>query len=134
MAPVSVMAQNAMTHSGRFRMAMATRSPWRHAELVPQPVRQRAGDPVVLGEAGPLVLVDQEGGVAVAEGQVEDGAQRRRGVLPRAGGDAPDGALLHFEQLARRRQGRVGLGEGNAAAGVLLRPVTGRAWSVRPSG
>ena len=27
MAPVRVMAQNAMTHSGRLRMAMATRSP-----------------------------------------------------------------------------------------------------------
>ena len=27
MAPVSVMAQKAMTHSGRLRMAMATRSP-----------------------------------------------------------------------------------------------------------
>ena len=27
MAPVRVMAQNAITHSGRFRMTMATRSP-----------------------------------------------------------------------------------------------------------
>jgi hypothetical protein len=54
----------------------------------------------VLGEGGPLVLVDEEGGVAVAEGQIEDGAQRRRRVLPGAGGDAADVALFHLEQLA----------------------------------
>ena len=28
MAPASVAAQKAMTHSGRLRMTMATRSPW----------------------------------------------------------------------------------------------------------
>jgi hypothetical protein len=38
MAPASVMAQKAMTHSGRLRMAMATRSPLRDAELVDQAV------------------------------------------------------------------------------------------------
>ena len=74
----------------------------------------------MLAVGGPLVLVDQVRGVAVAEGQVEDGAQRRRGVLPRAGGNAPDGALLHFEQLPGRSQGRVGFGEGKRRL-VLLR-------------
>ena len=44
------------------------------AEFVDQAVGQRAGDPVVLGERGPLVLVDEVGGVAVPEGQIEDGA------------------------------------------------------------
>ena len=113
MAPVKVMAQKAITHSGRFRMTMATRSPCCHPELVDQPVGQRAGDAVVLGEAGPLVLVDQIGGVAVPEGQVEDDTQRRRRVLPGAGGDAADDALLHLEQLPGRRQGGVGLGQRN---------------------
>ena len=41
-----------------------------------EPVGQRAGDAVVLGEGRALVLVDQEGGVAVAERHVEHGPQR----------------------------------------------------------
>ena len=67
MAPAMVAAQNAMTHSGMLRMTIATRSPWATPKVVAQPVRQRAGDAVVLGEGRALVLVDQEGGVAVGE-------------------------------------------------------------------
>ena len=41
----------------------------------PEPVRQRAGNAVVLGEGRPLVLVDEEGGVTVGERHIEDGTQ-----------------------------------------------------------
>ena len=37
MAPASVAPQNAMIHSGRLRMTMATRSPW----AIPNVVRSR---------------------------------------------------------------------------------------------
>ena len=88
------------------------------AERRLQAVRQRAGDAVVLREGGPLVLVDQEDGVAVAERHVEDGPERGRRVLPGPGGHAADVELLHLEELAGRRQRGVGLRHGHGR-GVL---------------
>ena len=64
-----------------------------------QPVGQGAGDAVVLGEGRPLVLVDEEDVVAVAERHVDDGAQRGRRVLPDAGRHPADVELLHLEEL-----------------------------------
>ena len=104
MAPVRLAAQKAMTHSGRLRMMMATRSPCSTPKVVLQPVGQGAGDAVVLGEGGALVLVDEERLVAVGERHIEHGAQVGWRVLPRAGGDAADVALFHLEDLARRGQ------------------------------
>ena len=91
-------------------MMMATRSPGSTPNVGTKPVGQRAGDAVVLGERRPLVLVHQEGGVAVGERHVEHGPQRRGSVLPRPGRDAEEVALLHLEDLARcgERRGRLG--------------------------
>ena len=79
-----------------------------------QPVGQAAGDAVVLGERGALVLVDEERLVAVGEGHIEHDAQVGWRVLPGAGEDAADVALFHLEDLARRGQGGVGLSDGHA--------------------
>ncbi len=90
-------------------------------EFVPQPVGQGAGDPVVLREAGALVLVDQERAVPMAERKVEHGAECLRCVLPRAGGNAADIPVLHFEQLTRRGEGCVGFGHRDGRRPVLAR-------------
>ena len=84
-----------------------------NAERVAQAVGQRAGDAVVLGEGRPLVLVDEEDGVAVTERHVNDGPQRRGCVLPRPGGHAADVQFLHLEKLARCGELRVGFGDGH---------------------
>ena len=84
-----------------------------HAELVAQAVGQGAGDPVVLGEGRPLVLVDEEHGVPVPERHVHDGPQGRRRMLPDPGLDATDVELLHLEELPGGGQLRVGLGQGH---------------------
>ncbi len=75
----------------------------------------------MLGETRALVLVNQERLVTVPEREIEDRAQRLRGVLPRTGGDAADVPVLHFEQLSRRGEGRVGLGDRNSRRLVLGR-------------
>ena len=74
-----------------------------------QPVGQGAGDAVVLGEGRPLVLVDEEDVVAVAERHVHHGAERRRRVLPNPRGHAADVELFHLEELPGGGEGGVGL-------------------------
>ena len=57
--PAAAAPQKAMAHSGRLRMAMATRSPRLHAEAVPQGPGDGGRDAEVLLEGGALVLVDE---------------------------------------------------------------------------
>ena len=111
MAPARVAPQKAMIHSGRLRMMMATRSPWAIPKRGAEPLRERAGDAVVLGEGRPLVLVHEEGGITVGERHVEDGAQGRRCVLPGPGRHAADVELLHLEELPGAVRASVGLGD-----------------------
>jgi hypothetical protein len=73
------------------------------------PVDQRIGDGVDLGhdvvERQPLVLVDEEDPVAARAGQVEQGAQRRQGVLVDLRRSAEHVDLTHGEHLALRGYG-----------------------------
>ena len=73
----------------------------------------------MLVEGDPLVLVDEEGGVAVTQGHVDDLPQRGGGVLPDVGRHTPDVDLLHLEELAWGRQEGIRLGDGHGR-GVLV--------------
>ena len=90
----------------------------RHTVALPdaEAVDQRAGEggrgPVVLGEAQLLVLVDDEGGLAVGPAQLEDRPQARWGVLPHSRGPPGDLHLLDLEQLAGSGEGGGGVGDG----------------------
>jgi len=91
------------------------------AVLVPEAVGDGRGDPVVLPEGGPLVLVDQKVAVTAGEGQVEDDAQRGGGVFPGSQRHAVDLDVFHLEHLPRPGEGGGGLPDGHGR-GVVAHP------------
>ena len=106
--PASRQPKKAAGHSGRLRIAMATRSPLLHARLL-----QRLGD----GERGAgealvtraLVAIDDKRALAVAASEQKRFAQGRRRVLPDARAHAANVALLDLERRARDGQRGIGL-------------------------
>ena len=79
---------------------------------IPEDAGQVRGDAEVLLEAVALVLVDQEGGVAVAPTRAQDVRQGRRRPLPHPRLDPPHQGLVHLEHLAGSGQRCVRLGKG----------------------
>ena len=106
-APAAAAAQNAIDHSGKLRITIATRSPfatpYRSTRIVGE-VRSR---PEVLLEGERLVLVDDERRVAPCPARFEDHAQRRGRVLPHSEPVTEHVGVVHLEH--RRRRGERGV-------------------------
>ena len=120
--PAAAAPQKAMAHSGRLRMAMATRSPFSTPKRSRSARAMVAADAEVLLVGGALVLVDEVVLVAVAARELEDHPQAGGAVLPHPGDDAADLDVLHLEHLP---------GGGDGPRRLLDRHRTGsRPWRV----
>src|SRR5262249_22608401 len=100
MPPVSRQPKKAAGHSGRLRMAMATRSPFFTPACCNAAV------------AHPLIAIDHKGLVAMRSRQPKEIAHGRRCIFPNPHAHAANIALLDFERRAGARQQRVGVRQG----------------------
>ena len=99
-APIACAAQNAMTHSGTLRVAIATRSPGCDA-VHAQPLRDRAHVAMRVRVGDPLVAVDEVVVAGERRAQVPDRAQRRRRVAEHLRRHAADVDDVDREEVAQ---------------------------------
>ena len=118
-APAAAAAQNAIDHSGKFRMTMATRSPFSTPYRSTRIVARCAAARKCSSNVSVSSSYTMNGASSASPAGFEDHAQRCGRVLPHSQPRAEDLGLVHLEHRRRRRERGVRLGDARPGCGVV---------------